>query len=193
MTSKSPSSRLGQFFVLSAPSGAGKTTLANRLFTDFPDIMASISCTTRPPRAGEKDGVDYYFIDEELFRQRIAQGDFFEWEEVHGYLYGTPRDALMQRRERGGDTVLDIDVKGALSVKNAFPESHLIFVMPPSLEDLEKRLMARKTEKGETLKRRLDNAKWEMAERDKFDYVIVNDDLDRAYAELKKIILTERA
>ncbi len=184
--------RPGRYFVLSAPSGAGKTTLSNRLFADFPDIGASVSCTTRPPRAGERNGIDYHFIDDALFRRRMDEGLFFEWEEVHGFLYGTPKEELLDRRARGEDTILDIDVKGALSIKKAFPESLLIFVMPPSLEDLEKRLMARKTEGEETLKRRLENAKREMAERDKFDYIIVNDDLDRAYDELKSILLKNR-
>src|SRR5262245_21547501 len=104
MSRKPSKPRPGQFFVLSAPSGAGKTTLANRLFADFPDIAASISCTTRSPRAGERDGVDYYFVDEPSFRRLINQDSFFEWEEVHGYLYGTPKEALLKRRERGEDT-----------------------------------------------------------------------------------------
>lgn len=182
------SSKPGRIFVVSAPSGAGKTTLLNRLLSDFPDLRRSVSCTTRPPRSGEKGGTDYLFIDEHAFRDMVKRDLFFEWEEVHSHFYGTPKGPLIQRWEQGLDTVLDIDTRGAMSLKRAYPDACLIFLMPPSLEALETRLKGRQTEGRETLKRRLENARREMAEKDRFDYVIINDDIDRAYSELKKII-----
>lgn len=186
------SSKPGRIFVVSAPSGAGKTTLLNRLLADFPDIARSVSCTTRPPRTGEKDGVDYVFIDEMTFRDMVQKDLFFEWEEVHSSFYGTPKGPLAERRKQGLDTVLDIDTRGAMSIRRAYPDACLVFLMPPSIEALEARLKARQTEAPAALRRRLDNARREMAEQDKFDYVIINDDIDRAYQELRKIIDTVR-
>ena len=186
------SSKTGRIFVVSAPSGAGKTTLLNRLLADFPDIARSVSCTTRPPRSGEKEGVDYFFVDEKTFREMAQKDEFFEWEEVHSYFYGTPKAPLVERRKKRLDTVLDIDIRGAMSVRRSFPGACLIFLMPPSIEALEARLKGRQTEAPEALKRRLENARLEMAEQDKFDYVIINDDIDRAYAELKTIISRRR-
>jgi guanylate kinase len=173
---------------VSAPSGAGKTTLLNRLLADFPDIVRSVSCTTRAPRAGEKDGVDYVFIDEKTFRDMVQSDLFFEWEEVHSAFYGTPKGPLVERRAKGLDTVLDIDTRGAMSLRRAFPDACLVFLMPPSIEALEVRLKSRQTEAPEALKRRLENARREMAEQEKFDYVIINDDIDRAYQELRVIV-----
>ncbi len=118
----------------------------------------------------------------------VNQGEFFEWEEVHGDFYGTPKGPLILRREQGKDTILDIDMRGALNLKRAYPDSHLIFLLPPSLEALEKRLRSRKTEGEAALQRRLENARREIAEKDNFDYVIMNDDIDRAYNELRRII-----
>lgn len=178
----------GLFFVVSAPSGTGKTTLVNRLLAEFPEIRRSVSCTTRPPRHGEKEGVDYYFIDDGKFREMVVQGLFFEWEEVHGAFYGTPKAPIIKRRDDGLDTILDIDTRGALNLKRAYPDSRLIFLMPPSIEVLEQRLRRRKTEEEVSLKRRMENARREMIEKDKFDYVIINDELDRAYQELRNII-----
>jgi guanylate kinase len=182
------SSKTGRIFVVSAPSGAGKTTLLNRLLADFPDMARSVSCTTRPPRAGEKEGVDYYYVDEKSFREMAQKDEFFEWEEVHSFFYGTPKAPLIDRRRKGLDTVLDIDTRGAMSVRRSFPDAVLIFLMPPSIEALEARLKGRQTEAPGALKKRLENARAEMAEQDKFDYVIINDDVDQAYSELKKII-----
>jgi guanylate kinase len=155
-------------------------------------MARSVSCTTRPPRAGEKEGVDYLFIDEPTFRDMVKNDLFFEWEEVHSYFYGTPKGPLNDRRQKGLDTVLDVDTRGAMSLRRAYPDACLIFLMPPSLEALETRLKKRQTEAPAALKRRLDNARREMAEQDKFDYVIINDDLDRAYSELKQVISERR-
>lgn len=184
--------RQGRLFVVSAPSGTGKTTLVARLLKEMPDIEKSLSCTTRPPRAGEKDGVDYRFIDQKMFQEMINQELFFEWEEVHGFLYGTPEAPLLERRKDGKDTVLDIDVRGALNLKKRFPDSCLVFLMPPSLEVLEERLRKRRTEAEEILRRRLENARRELGEKEKFDYAIINDDLEKAYQELKTIVVKER-
>ena len=182
----------GKFFTLSAPSGTGKTTLLMRVLREFPDLERSVSCTTRPPRPGEKDGVSYRFVDEKTFREMIQNDGFFEWEEVHGHFYGTPKAPLIARREKGRDTILDIDTRGAMSVKKSYPDSCAIFLMPPSIEVLEQRLRARQTESEASLARRLNNARMEMNEKNKFDYVIVNDELDRAFEEMKRLIVLER-
>ncbi|QQR79781.1 MAG: guanylate kinase [Deltaproteobacteria bacterium] len=185
----SSTSKIGRFFVLSAPSGAGKTTLVNRLLKDIPHVECSISCTTRKPRQGEVDGVDYYFISTEKFQTMIGLGEFFEYEEVHGYFYGTPKGPLMERRQQGQDTILDLDTRGALSVKKSFPDSLTIFLMPPSLEVLEERLRKRQTENEASLQRRLKDAQDQLLEKEKFDRVVINDKIDRAYEEVKNIIL----
>lgn len=177
---------------MSAPSGTGKTTLVKRLLKDNPDIEHSISCTTRKPRAGEQDGIDYRFLDEDTFRGMIRQDEFFEWEEVHGSLYGTPKEPLLTWRAQGKDAVLDIDIRGALNFKSKYPDTFTIFLVPPSLEVLEQRLKSRMTEGEASLKRRLDNARREIQEKDKFDCVIINKDLDRAYEEVKQAILQKR-
>jgi guanylate kinase len=175
-------------FAISAPSGTGKTTLVKRLLQEAPDLGRSVSCTTRSPRAGEEDGRDYHFIDEKTFREMERQNRFFEWEEVHGAFYGTPRETLVKRRQEGKDTILDIDTRGALNLKKEFPDSCLIFLLPPSLSALEERLRNRKTEEEVSFKRRMENARREIAEKDKFDYVIINDDVNRAYEEMRRII-----
>jgi len=184
--------KVGRFFVLSAPSGTGKTTLLNRLLADFPDLGISVSCTTRKPRSGEREGIDYRFVNEKTFQDRVARGEFFEWEEVHGSFYGTPKAPIVERRAKGLDTIFDLDTRGALNFKLAYPESRILFIAPPSLEVLEQRLRHRQTEAEESLQRRLENARREISEKDRFDYVIINDNLDRAYKELKGIFLKNR-
>lgn len=179
---------LGRFFAISAPSGAGKTTLVDRLLKEFPGIRRSVSCTTRKPRLGEKDGVDYFFIDKKKFEDMVRKDLFFEWEEVHGACYGTPKEPLLKRRNQGQHTILDVDTRGGLTIKKAFSGSCIIFLLPPSLKDLEARLRGRKTDSEEAIQRRLEDARTQIAEKDKFDYVVVNDDLDRAYNEIRKII-----
>ncbi|MBI3541045.1 MAG: guanylate kinase [Deltaproteobacteria bacterium] len=180
------------FFAISAPSGTGKTTIVQRLLKEFPQIDRSVSCTTRVPRAGEVDHVDYHFIDEAKFRQMVDHREFFEWEEVHGALYGTPKAPLLERRRKGQDTILDIDTRGAINLKRDYPDSCLVFLMPPSLEELEKRLRQRQTEAESALKRRLENARREMAEHGPFDFVVVNDDIERAYQEVRGILLQRK-
>ena len=183
---------MSQFFVISAPSGTGKTTIARKILEKISGCRRSVSATTRSPRPGEQSGIDYHFVDEAAFRGMVERGELFEWEEVHGALYGTPRKNLREAEESRIDLLLDIDTRGALSVKQAFPQSCLIFLKPPSWEVLEERLKGRKTEAGESLKRRLEAARREMAEQNKFDYVIINDELEKTVAEVKGVMERER-
>ncbi len=178
----------GKLFVLSGPSGAGKGSLRKKVFETVEDIRFSISCTTRPPRQGEKDGVDYRFISEEAFLTLLEEDRFLEYAKVHGHYYGTLRDDVERTLSSGIDMVLDIDVQGAFQVREKMPESILVFVSPPSLEELERRLRERGTESGENLRIRLRNARLEMLKSGDYDYVIVNDDAERASNELKSII-----
>jgi guanylate kinase len=171
--------------VISAPSGGGKTTLCNRLLQDFPELTLSISSTTRAPRGQEQDGREYFFLSRGAFEQQIREGRFAEWAEVHGNLYGTSKTVLEGAFARGQSVLLDIDVQGAASLALAYPGRCVrYFVAPPSLEALEARLRARGTETDASVRRRLENARAEMARAGEFDSLIVNDDLERAYSEL---------
>ncbi len=182
----------GDLFVISAPSGTGKSTLCHRLMEETPNVGFSVSHTTRPPRRGEVDGVDYYFISEEEFMNMVDQGGFLEWAKVHDNLYGTSRASVMSMIEAGQDVLLDIDVQGAMQVRKAIPEAILIFILPPSLEILEQRLRNRGTDSEETIRLRLKNARSEMATAHRYDYIIVNDDLIRAVGDLQSIVLARR-
>lgn len=177
--------------VLSAPSGAGKTTIAHRLLERNPDWRFSVSATTRPRRATETDGIDYHFLSVEKFRERIAAGDLVEWEEIYGNYYGTLRSEVARwlGPERTTRVIFDVDVKGALAIRAAFPEdAFLIFIAPPSFEELRRRLQARRTEDPETLQRRIDRAEMEMGTSGSFDVVVVNDDVERAVAEIESLL-----
>ena len=183
---------MSSLIVLSAPSGAGKTTLCRRLLGDFPQLVLSISSTTRPPRGNEKHGVEYYFVPRDEFERQIAAGRFAEWAEVHGHLYGTSKDTIDDGLARGRSVLLDIDVQGAASLAAAYPDRCLrVFVAPPSLAELERRLRARGTDSEETVQRRLRGAASEMARLGEFDRVVINDDLERAYAELRVVVARE--
>jgi guanylate kinase len=181
----------GVLFVVSAPSGAGKSTIIDKIRPMFPDMLYSVSCTTRPPRRGEQDGVHYFFLDVDHFRQMIADDEFLEWKEVHANLYGTPARRVRDALATGRSMILDIDVKGALEVFKKFPESIGIFINAPSLEELEKRLRRRRTDTEESIRLRLANAVDETTVGRKFTYQIVNDDLDNAVVELACIIRRE--
>lgn len=181
----------GRLFILSGPSGVGKGTLRHVLFEKIPGLSYSISCTTRKPREGEIDGVQYRFLDETEFESYISAGKFLEWARVHGHLYGTLRSDVETELEKGRHVVLEIDVQGALQVKEKFPDSIMVFVVPPDLEELEKRLSGRGTEKSETLKTRLLNAKEEITFSRSYDYVVVNDKIERAASELTEIFKSE--
>jgi guanylate kinase len=182
----------GSLFVLSGPSGAGKGTLRKKMFQKVPGISFSISCTTREPRDGEREGIDYHFITAEEFQSRFERGEFLEHAEVHGHFYGTLRDDAVRVLDSGSDILLEIDVQGALQVREKMPESILVFVAPPSFEELEQRLRDRGTESEERLQVRLRNARWEMGKAALYDYVIINDDIERAAGELEGIILEQR-
>ena len=185
--------RRGLVLVVSAPSGAGKTTLCRRLLREEPDLSFSVSYTTRPPRPNETHGKDYYFVDRKTFELMLSQEAFLEWAEVHGNLYGTSKEQVLQKLEQGQDVLLDIDVQGALQVKEKLKrEAALVFILPPSLEELERRLRSRATEDEETMRRRLAAARKEIAAASQFDYLVLNDRLEEAYATLKTILHAER-
>ncbi len=174
--------------VLAATSGTGKTTIARRLVEEAPSYVFSVSATTRPPRQGEKDGVDYHFLSRMEFERRIAEGDFAEWASVHGRLYGTPRSELIAAAERGDRVVLDIDVQGARQIRASVPDAKLIFVLPPSVDIMMARLTGRGSEAPESIARRLHSALVELQAVPEFDYVVVNDDLDECLMEIRAIV-----
>lgn len=177
--------------ILSSPSGAGKTTIAHRLLEQRSDVGYSVSCTTRPPRPGEVNGRDYYFLSTAEFMQRQQRGDFAEWAVVHGHMYGTLRCEVERVLGSNRHVIMDIDVKGANQFRSVFPESVPIFVLPPSVDEMLARLKRRKTENAETLKTRLVSALAELHEVPNYQYVVVNDDLERAVASVSGIIDAE--
>lgn len=186
--------RQGILFLLSAPSGAGKTTLADQLFKQVDDLLPSISYTTRPSRHGEINGQDYHFISEEQFIRLRAAGAFAEWAQVHDFFYGTARTPLDEALTSGHDLLLDIDVQGARQLKTRYAESLVsIFVLPPSWRELERRLRGRGTDHDEVIARRLQRAREEARELANYDYWVVNDQVERAVAVLQGIITAERA
>lgn len=177
--------RHGIALVISAPSGAGKTTLISRLREEFPHFGYSVSCTTRAPRAGERDGQDYHFWTRSRFEEQREAGYFAEWAEVHGNLYGTPLEPLRRMLEQGQDVLFDIDVQGARQMKESLREAVFLFILPPSMAELEKRLHGRGLDSEETIARRLRNACAELREAPWYDYLVVNDDVEAAYARLR--------
>ena len=181
--------RKGIALVLSAPSGAGKTTLVQRLLRAFPQLGYSVSCTTRQPRQGEVDGKDYVFISREVFEQRRAEGYFAEWAEVHGNLYGTPLTPVVESLRLGQDVLFDIDVQGAAQLKLSLGEAVFVFILPPSMTELERRLRSRGLDDEKTIERRLANARQEIPEARWYDALVVNDSLDVAYDELRSVFV----
>ena len=184
--------RRGRIFIISSPSGGGKTTVCNRIKKSRFDIAYSISATTRKRRSGEQNGRDYYFLSEGEFRRLIRKKGFLEWTDNFGSLYGTPKGAVEKSIKKGRDIILSIDVKGAMRVKGMYKNAVLIFLLPPSIADLKKRLKKRKTENKKTFARRINVAKRELTYLGKYDYVVVNDTLTEAVKVLKSIIITER-
>jgi guanylate kinase len=180
--------RQGLLFVISAPSGAGKTTLCNSVRSDFPDLLYSVSYTTRKPRSGEREGIDYLFISAKAFKERIRQDRWAEWAEVHGNLYGTSADVIDEGLCAGRDILLDIDVQGTIQILARYPECVTIFIMPPDMETLRRRLESRGTDDREEIARRLKNAEKEIARRGLYRHVILNDRLNEAQEELKTLI-----
>lgn len=182
----------GVLLVLSAPSGAGKTTLARRLMSDFPAAEFSISFTTRAPRGAEKTGIDYHFISPQDFRARIERDEMVENAEVHGHFYGSPQAVVDRAKANAGLAIFDIDVQGGAKIKAKYPDTVLVFVLPPSMPELERRLRDRKTDSEDTIQRRMLAAGSEVEKGlESYDYVIKNDDLDRAYEKLKSIVIAE--
>jgi guanylate kinase len=195
MTRKTPqlAKRRGILFILSAPSGAGKTTLINGLRSVHPDIKLSVSCTTRARRSGEVNRRDYRFITAQQFAAMKARGEFAEWAKVHGFLYGTPRKPLDRSIATGADMVLDIDVQGARQIKRIYPQAVSVFLLPPSWRELQQRLVLRGTDGRTTIRRRLTAARREIREIIKYDYYVVNRDVKRAVKMLTSIVEAERA
>jgi guanylate kinase len=178
--------------IVSSPSGAGKTTLCNRLRAEFQDLRFSISHTTRRPRPNETDGREYHFIEPASFESMVRAGAFAEWARVHGNLYGTSLDEIERAKHDARGVLFDIDYQGARQIKAALPAAVGVFILPPSLAELERRLRGRGTEDDATAARRLANARLEIEQYGIFDYVIMNDDLDVAYQELRGVVLAER-
>jgi guanylate kinase len=185
--------RQGILFILSAPSGAGKTTLINGLRSVYPDIKLSVSCTTRARRSGEVNGRDYRFITARQFAAMKGRGEFAEWAKVHDFLYGTPRRPLDRSVGSGKDMVLDIDVQGARKIKRIYPQAVSVFLLPPSWRELQRRLFLRGTDGQRIIRRRLANARREIREIIKYDYYVVNWDVKGAVQTLRAIVEAERA
>lgn len=181
---------MGKVLIFSAPSGSGKTTIVKHLLARFPELEFSISATSRAPRGEERDGVDYYFMNAAEFAARVEAGEFVEWEEVYaGTCYGTLRAEIERIWDRGHVAVFDVDVVGALNIKKLFDEQALsVFIMPPSVEVLRMRLEGRGTDSPEAIERRLAKADQEIGYAPRFDRVVVNDDLERAYAEAVQVV-----
>jgi guanylate kinase len=182
----------GKLFVITAPSGAGKTSLIEALMRDDPSLKLSISYTTRAPRPGEKDGADYHFVDDATFLAMRERGEFLESAEVHGYRYGTSRKVITDALQRGEHLILEIDWQGAQQVRRLYPDCVGIFILPPSIEELERRMRSRGQDADAVIRRRLDNAREELAHAGEFKYRIINKDFDTALRDLAQIILKER-
>lgn len=183
--------REGILFVISAPSGAGKTSLCKEIIDFFPGLRHSVSYTTRPARAGERAGTDYHFVSPEIFAGMIARGEFAEWAEVHGNRYGTSLKALQSAREAGQDILLDIDCQGAAQLKKTYRQGVFIFILPPTLQELRRRLEGRNTDSREVIERRIANASGEIREAVWYDYLVVNEEFSEALEELKAIVVAE--
>jgi len=182
----------GLLYIISAPSGTGKTTLLKRVMSYFPDIRFSVSYTTRPPRSDERDGKDYHFISPQQFQQMVEEGAFAEWAEVLGNRYGTALDSVRESRLQGVDLILDIDSQGARQIGEHFNGGVFIFIFPPSLEVLRQRLNDRKVDGQEVIQFRVAQARDEMKQAKWYDYIIVNERVEEAVEQLKSIIIAER-
>jgi guanylate kinase len=182
----------GNLYVVAAPSGAGKTTLVRLLLEQEPAVALSISYTTRGPRPGEQDGREYHFVEAAEFRAMIERGEFLEWAEVHGNYYGTSKKWIADRLTAGSDVLLEIDWQGAQQVRQLFAQAIGVFILPPSMEELERRLTGRGTDAAEVIARRLAAAQAEMRHVDEFDYVIINNQLEEALADLRAVVRASR-
>ena len=178
----------GILVVISGPSGTGKGTICTRILDEMDNMEFSTSMTTRQPRDGETDGKDYFFVTKDQFEAAIDNDEFLEYAQVFGNYYGTPKQAVASKLEEGKDILLDIDVQGAMNVKRAFPDELFIFILPPSMEELRRRITGRGTDSEEAIERRLSQAESEMSLAEEYNYQIVNDDLETAVSEVKRII-----
>jgi len=180
----------GKMIVVSAPSGSGKTTIVKRMLSSGLNLEFSVSACSRPPRANEKDGIDYYFLSAETFRQKIAENAFVEWEEVYaGNFYGTLKSEVERIWQKGNHVIFDVDVVGGLNIKKQYPEECLaLFIRPPSIEELENRLRGRSTDSEETIQKRIAKAEYEISFASKFDRIIINDNLEEAVEETLDVI-----
>ncbi len=182
----------GKLFIISGPSGAGKGTIANRILEET-DLEFSVSMTTRKPREGEVHGVHYFFVEDEEFVRNIEAGGFLEHAQVYGNRYGTPKGPILERLEKGIDVLLDIEMQGALQIKENYPDGVFIFILPPSMAELRKRLTGRGTESPEAIELRLSKTLSELEYVDKYDYLVVNGELDEAVNRVKAIIIAEHS
>lgn len=182
----------GKLFVISGPSGTGKGTICSEILDQRPSIRMSVSMTTRTPRNGEIDKIHYHFTDHDSFRNLIEADGFLEYANVYGNFYGTPRKQVMEWLDEGIDVILEIDVQGAMQVRNSYPDAVLIFILPPSLEELRNRIAGRGSETEETMKKRLGAALNEISQIGEYDYSVVNDDIDIAVDKVKSIIVSEQ-
>ena len=182
----------GLLYVVSGPSGTGKTTLCKELIKLIPDLSFSISYTTRPPRRNEKSGKDYYFVTPEVFEKMIDKGEFAEWAEIYGNLYGTTRSSIEQALNKGHDLIFDIDSQGAQQLKRTYPLGVSIFLLPPSVSELENRLCNRKTDSQETIRKRLNKARQEISQVEFYEYVVINKVLEETLHVLQSIVVAEK-
>jgi len=181
----------GELFILSSPAGGGKTTIANLVIKEIPNLKRVITCTTRKPRSGEKDGMDYYFLPVEEFEKRIKEDKFLEYAVVHGNYYGTPKDEVEKELSKGYDLLLVIDVQGMRQIKKIRPETTSIFLLPPSVDELVRR-MKQRGDPPEEIKKRLQTAKKEIPAWKEYDYTVINDNIEKAKENVKYIILSHR-
>ncbi|HKR80705.1 MAG TPA: guanylate kinase [Nitrospira sp.] len=189
---RSSTERRGILFIISAPSGTGKTTLCKQLAANIPGLWHSVSYTTRKPRSGEEHGREYFFIDEGTFQAMIDRHEFVEWARVYGHLYGTPRKTLTDKIDQGTDVLLEIDVQGAMQVKKKFEDAVSVFILPPSMTVLRQRLLSRASDSSDEIQRRLQKVKEEVWSYREYAYIVRNDDLARSLRDLENIFLSER-
>jgi len=191
-TGKLANQKVGRIFIISAPSGCGKTTLCRKLLRSDAGLVRSISATTRPRRKGESRGNDYYFASKADFQKGISRGRFLEWARTYGWYYGTPRRFVDRMLRRGRDVLLSIDVKGAFKVKALYPDAVLIFILPPSLQELKGRLKKRNADNKKEIEKRLKIVRRELSFTSKYDYAVVNDSIEKAVNKLRAIVIAEK-